>query len=251
MENKMITLAFDFKEIDEEGLETLESISKANRFNEWMYRTIRPHLSGRVLEVGSGIGNISRLFLRDGYRITLSDVRENYCQALESSFSGESGLDGILHLDLVHSDFEQQYAPYLGSFDSVFALNVIEHIENDTLAIANAMRLLKPGGRMAILVPAYQWLYNRFDKELYHYRRYTARSLGALYRKNGLRVDKTFYFNAVGMAGWFYSGKILQKKTIPSGQMSLYNKLVPVFKVIDKLVLNKTGLSVVAFGNKA
>jgi SAM-dependent methyltransferase len=251
MEKGITTPAFDFKEVDQEGLETLEAISKANHFNEWMYQTIRPHLSGHILEVGSGIGNISRLFLRDGHRITLSDVRDNYCQALERAFANEANLDGILHLDLVHADFEQQYAPHIGTFDSVFALNVVEHIENDALAIANTMRLLKPGGRMVILVPAYQWLYNRFDKELYHYRRYTARSLGALYRQNGLRVDKTFYFNTVGMAGWFYSGRVLNKKTIPRGQMSLYNKLVPVFKVIDKLVLNKTGLSVVAFGSKA
>ena len=52
---------FSFKEIDEEGMETLKAISEANKFNEWMYERIAPDCSGKILEIGSGIGNISCL----------------------------------------------------------------------------------------------------------------------------------------------------------------------------------------------
>lgn len=136
----------------------------------------------------------------------------------------------------------------MGKYDTVFALNVVEHIKDDLLALKNCKKLLKRGGHVVILVPAYQWLYNRFDKELEHYRRYTKNNLARLMADAKLLVIHSQYFNLAGMAGWFVSGKILKKKTIPKDQMSLYNKLVPIFKVVDKTLFNKVGLSVIAVG---
>ncbi|GAB4402298.1 MAG: hypothetical protein OHK0039_00090 [Bacteroidia bacterium] len=240
---------FAYKELDQEGLETLQTIASAHRFNRWMYETVRAHIvPGTVLEVGSGIGNISALFLEAGYDLTLSDIRENYCGFLETQFAGHASLRDIVQLDLVHPDFEQVYAPYLGQYDNLYALNVVEHIEDDALALANCKKLLRPGGRIIILVPAYQALYNKFDENLYHYRRYTRRSLKAVFRQSGLRVLADFHFNFIGIFGWWLSGSVLRKDLIPAGQMNLYNKLVPVFRLIDRLVLRQAGLSVVVVG---
>ena len=242
---------FEYKELDQEGLETLETIAAADNFNRWMYETLVQHLKpGKVIEVGSGIGNISRHFLDNGWNITLSDIRENYCGYLEETFSGQPGLDDIVKLDLVHPEFDSVYADYLGQFDNLYALNVIEHIEDDTQALVNCHKLLKPGGRIVILVPAYQWLYNKFDENLYHFRRYTRSSMAAVFAKAGIPVLSKFHFNFIGIAGWFVSGNLLKKETIPSGQMSLYNKLVPVFRIIDKVLLRQMGLSVVVVGEK-
>ncbi len=47
------------KEIDIEGEDTLIAIAKADKFNFWMYSQLRPFLQGNILEIGSGIGNIS------------------------------------------------------------------------------------------------------------------------------------------------------------------------------------------------
>ena len=55
-----MTDQYTTKLIDEEGLETLNAIANANLFNEWMYSRIAPYCSGHILEIGSGIGNISR-----------------------------------------------------------------------------------------------------------------------------------------------------------------------------------------------
>ncbi len=242
---------FVYKELDKEGLETLQTISSAKRFNEWMFQTILPFVAeGPILEVGSGIGNISTFFLEKNMPICLSDIRENYCGFLEENFSQEKSLIDVLKLDLVHPHFEEEYAPYIGYFHTVFALNVIEHIEDDTLALANIQKLLAPGGKTIILVPAYQSLYNTFDKNLYHYRRYTRSTLSAVFEKNKIPVLKKFHFNFIGILGWVLSGSILKKDTIPSGQMKLYDRLVPVFKLIDRLLLNQIGLSVIAIGEK-
>ena len=241
---------FTFKAVDIEGLETLNVVGEADNFNRWMYETVAQHCSGDILEIGSGTGNISSFFLNNGYRICLSDIRENYCALLQNRFEGNKNLISILQLDLVDPDFDTKYANWLGKFNTVFALNVVEHIEDDGLAIRNCRKLLKDGGTVIILVPAYQWLYNNFDKELYHYRRYVRKNLSNLLEQNGFAVTRTMSFNTFGILGWFFSGSVLKKKIIPAGQMKLYNKLVPVIKLFDKAVFKRVGLSVIAIGKK-
>ncbi|RMG21923.1 MAG: class I SAM-dependent methyltransferase, partial [Bacteroidetes bacterium] len=242
---------FDFKETDEEGLQTLETIADAHAFNKWMYETVAPHTRpGNMLEIGSGIGNISHFFLEDGREMVLSDLRLLYCQFLQRKFGKHPCCRNILQLDLVHPDFDQQYSSLLGSFDNAYALNVVEHIANDGQAILNASKLLRPGGRLIILVPAWPCLYNAFDEELHHYRRYTASSLAALIQTAPLGLLRCFYFNFMGIPAWYISGKLMKNRVIPGSQMKLYNALVPVFKRIDPLLGRKAGLSVVAVAQK-
>ncbi len=244
------TKEFSFKATDTEGEATLEAIAGAPRFNEWMYQTIAKNLSGRIMEVGSGIGNISEFFLQDNRRIFLTDIRNNYCEKLQKQLAGHKNLEGVAVVDLVHPDFETAYANLLTSFDSIFALNVVEHIKDDQLAIDNCKKLLRPSGRLLILVPAWQWLYNHFDEALEHYRRYDRQSLSALFSRAGLKVERSQYFNAVGMLGWFVTGRLMKRRVIPGGQMKLYNRLVPIIKIIDRLVMNRVGLSVIVEGVK-
>jgi hypothetical protein len=116
------------------------------------------------------------------------------------------------------------------------------------LSIQNCRKLLRKNGNLIILVPAYPLLYNRFDKELEHYRRYTKSKLEKLLITADFEIVKTQYFNFIGIFGWWFSGSLLVKKTIPEGQ--IYNRLVPIFKLIDKIVMNKVGLSVITFGTK-
>lgn len=231
--------------MDDGGAKTLNTIAQANKFNAWMYDTIRPYCKGRILEIGSGIGNISSFFVRDGANITLSDIRPAYCDHLRARFPDQA----VTNLDLVHPNFDQQYAALLNSFDTVFALNVVEHIQDHELAISNATKLLISGGSMVILVPAYQWLYNGFDKELEHFRRYTRKRLKALMSPH-VNIVHTQYFNGAGIPGWFITGSILRRKLIPEGQMKVFNTLVPVFRLLDRLVNNTIGLSVIAAGTK-
>ncbi len=237
---------FDFKEIDKEGHETLEAITKADKFNRWMYNTISPFCTGKILEVGSGIGNISSFFIADNQDLTLSDVRSSYVQILHEKFNGKH----VILLDLVAPDFDEKYATYLQSFDAVFALNVIEHIEDDHLALANIYKLLKPSGKAIILVPAFQSLYNRIDKELFHFRRYTRKSLMKIFDPNHYHIHTSRYFNFTGIFAWFIGGKIFRDSTVKKGKMTLYNSFVPIFKIIDIPFKHIAGLSVIVVGQK-
>lgn len=241
---------FEFSEFDEVGEETLQAIGKADRFNHWMYETIRPWCRGEVLEIGSGAGNISKYFLQDNFCITLTDIRTNYCESLKNKFSKSPSLAAVIKTDLADPDFENRHTALLGTFDTVFALNVVEHIENDDLAIANSKKLLKSGGHLIILVPAYDGLYNKFDYGLGHYRRYTKSSLSTLFRNNNLNIIHRQYFNFAGILGWFVSANILRNNIIPVSQVNIFNGLVPVFRLVDRLLYNRVGLSVIAVGRK-
>ena len=234
---------------DKTGNRILEVIADAKSFNYWMYQTIHPLLYGNTLEIGSGIGNISSLFLASKSTITLSDTDEFYLQTLKEKFGSSQYLKEILLIDLQHPSFEITYASLKEQYDSVFLLNVLEHVEADTTAIKNCNFLLKQSGTILILTPAYSFLYSSLDKALGHYRRYTTNRLSTLLQKNNFITRKKIYFNTLGIVAWLYA-KIFRLKTIPSGKMRFYNKIVPLARVIDKIVFRKIGLSAIITGEK-
>jgi len=235
---------------DPVGLHTLEVIAKADRFNRWMYDQFKHELKGEVLEIGSGIGNISKLVIEEGHSITLSDYNEEYCESLKKDFSQNKNVREIISIDLLHPGFENKYSLYKNKFDSIFLLNVIEHIEDDGLAVKNCKYLLKTNGHLILLAPAYSWLYSSFDKQLGHYRRYSLKSLKGLLKKENFSILTGSYFNFTGIGGWLLFGKILNQKMLSSGEMSAFNKIVPIAKIIDKLLGKKTGLSIIVTGIK-
>ncbi|HXO74661.1 MAG TPA: methyltransferase [Puia sp.] len=234
---------------DETGLSVLLNISNADRLNAWMFETIQPYVKGKALEIGSGIGNISAQLVNQGLSLSLSDYSDKYCQYLKRKFSSEPLIKNIFRIDLVDPDFDTRHASLLGSFDTIFALNVVEHIENDRLAVANCNKLLGPGGKIILLMPAYPSLYNGFDKGLGHCRRYTRKTMAQLLSTQ-FQVLKTWHFNFAGIFGWLLFGSILKGKDITEGQIRAFDKLVGIFRLADKMTFNSIGLSVLGVGKK-
>ena len=232
------------------GTDTLEVISEANCFNRWMYETIKPHCRGEILEIGSGIGNISQFFIHDGATISLSDIENSYFPRLKENFGKYPNLQAMYRLDFSDKKLEENHPGLIGKFDTIFALNVVEHIPDHVQAMKNAMKLLKPGVKVVILVPAFQWLYNGFDEQLDHQRRYTQQSLRQLIECAGFKVVHHQFFNFIAILGWFVSGTILRKRIIPGGQMRFYNAMVPVWKIIDFFTRRLAGVSVIQVGLK-
>ena len=234
---------------DEVGFSTLLNIRDVDQFNQWMFESIRPYIRGRTLEVGSGIGNISAMCVRSHLPLSLSDYSKEYSRFLQKRFASEPLIEGVYQIDLTDPDFETTWSHLFGSFDTVFALNVIEHIEDDQLAVANCHKLLAPGGYLIVLMPAYPGLYNGFDKGLGHCRRYTRQTIRLLFSPR-FEVVKTWYFNLAGIFGWFFFGTVLRGKNITKGQMNIYNRLVGLFRIVDKLTFRRIGLSVIGVGKK-
>src|SRR3989344_84436 len=100
---------------------------------------------------------------------------------------------GIKNLTLGKGD-KLEYANK--NFDLLTAFDVLEHIENEKPVIEELVRILKPGGKMIISVPAYQWLWGVQDEVSHHFRRYTAGSLlKVLSADKNLKILRKTYFN--------------------------------------------------------
>ncbi len=79
------------------------------------------------------------------------------------------------------------------TFDLVCAFDVVEHTDPDTEALAEIRRVLRPGGRLLMTVPAYQWAWGEHDVANGHHRRYTRPRAVAAVEAVGLRVEQATY----------------------------------------------------------
>jgi SAM-dependent methyltransferase len=83
------------------------------------------------------------------------------------------------------------------TFDIVLAMDVFEHVDDDTKALISAARLVRPGGLLLITVPAFPFLWGGQDVISSHRRRYTKGTLSSLLRRGGLGNYSINYFNTL------------------------------------------------------
>jgi SAM-dependent methyltransferase len=87
-----------------------------------------------------------------------------------------------------------------GSFDLITCLDVVEHVPDDVAALAELLRVCRPGGWLLVTVPAYQALWSLHDEANHHYRRYGRRSLRAAATTAGWHVERLSSFNSLLLA---------------------------------------------------
>ncbi len=239
-------LRYNFFDSETEDIvyQTLQRMRKLHRYNQWIFSKFRPFLGRRVLEIGSGIGNITK-FLLDRDFVMASDVEPKYLTLLKNIF-GPYKKFVVEDLDISRTDIKQ-YCSY--HIDSVICFNVLEHIDKDEEALKNIFTLLEPKGRLLLFVPSHRWLYGSLDQSLGHYRRYDKEELKKKLENSGFKVMVLKYFNQSGILGWYVNGKILRKKELPAYQLRIYNLLVPFFKV-EELFRLPFGTSLLAIAEK-
>ena len=227
---------------DEYGSKILVRMSSVPKFNRWMADTVRPFLGARVLEIGAGIGNMTRqLCPRDRY--TASDINPHYLDYLRRGFEGRPYLD-VRKLDLgLDADFES----LAGSYDTLVCLNVLEHMADEDAALRRIGSALEKGGRAILLVPRGPGLFGSLDETLGHLRRYTRESLRAALERNGFEVEQLFDFNRVTTPGWWWNGKVLRRRHFSRVQLKLLNVNTWWLRRVDALLpWGGTSLVVVA-----
>lgn len=223
------------------GAATLERMSVAPAFNRWMFDRLRRWIGRRVLEIGAGIGNLSA-FLVDRERVVLSDTEPYYLTRLRERFAGRGNVAVVeLRLPVANPRLEAE------RFDTIVCLNVLEHIEDDRASLQAMRRLLQPGGRLALLVPALPALYGTLDQALGHFRRYTRGELVAKLGDAGFRLAHWEYFNLAGIPGWWFTGRVLRRRLLPTGALKWYDALVPLFR-LETLLPVRIGQSLITIG---
>jgi SAM-dependent methyltransferase len=215
------------------GGRTLEVFARTPRLNGWLFSKLAPHIHGDVLEIGSGIGNLSRHILEQAASAVLTDMEAEYLGELRRAFEGDR------RVAIAHYDLERAPPPEIAGrrFDSIVAVNVIEHIRDDDALVRTLAGLLKPGGKLAVYVPACPFAFGSLDRALGHHRRYTPRALRALLERAGLEVARPAYLNFAGLLGWTVNGRILQREHLSARQISAFERLLPLVRLEDRVRL--------------
>jgi SAM-dependent methyltransferase len=227
------------------GAETLEILAAAPRYNRWQLDMVAPFLGRRILEVGSGIGNMSEQFLEKNPELLVAtDMDPYYCARLAERFAGrpEVVIDQLAMPDIAAAGRFVHHR-----LDTVIATNVVEHVEDDLGTVETMRSLLAPGGRAIILVPALSVLYGEMDRELGHFRRYSRAGLAGLMRRAGLSVERVMWFNRVGVFGWWYNGRVRRARRIPLDQLRTFDRLVPMLR-LERFLPLPFGQSLIAIG---
>ena len=228
------------------GKETLERLSELKEFNEWVISKVSPYIGKRILEVGGGVGNLTSYLLENKELVLSIDINLNYVTILKNRFVHYSNFIAK-QIDITN--------PEVVSFkkfniDTIICINVLEHIKYDKTALKNMYMLLKNGGNLILLVPAFKMLYGTLDKALGHYRRYGKMQISNMLKNTGFRIIDIFYLNLFGMPGWFINGKIMGTKILPKRQLKIYKKLFPLFKFIEDKTRYPIGQSLIVIGEK-
>ncbi len=221
----------------------LENLKLANQYNAWIFSQILPYLGKEVLEVGCGNGNFTALLAQKCPRVMAVDLNEEYVKAAKSRLKKHPGVE-VLVADATEIQWER-------SFDLVIMLDVLEHIEDDVQMLRQLKDCLKPGGKLVVKVPALEWLYSPMDKAIGHYRRYNKKTLNQTFRKADFSTPLIWYFNLVGILGWWLNGKVLGCTTPPSEQVGFFNKIVPLLSTIEAKIKPPIGLSLFVVATKA
>jgi len=147
-----------------------------------------------VIDLGCGAGiDLERLPLADGLRVGV-ERDPDLLRTARLRFRAQQ--PGRLVAALVRGDGTR--LPLGGEcFDLALALDVLEHVEEDAGAIAEARRVLRPGGRLLVTAPACPWLWSEHDVALEHRRRYRRRDLLAKIEAAGFDVERESYFNTL------------------------------------------------------
>jgi 2-polyprenyl-3-methyl-5-hydroxy-6-metoxy-1,4-benzoquinol methylase len=225
----------------------LETMQEARRYSAHLFDLFRDHLGKRVLEVGSGIGTMSRR-LADAADFVLGlEPNANCVTRLQEAMQGHPRFSfRACHLE------ECDRSELTGlRFDTVICVNVLEHIEDDVAALKTFKDVLVPGGRVLIFVPAIQAAYGPLDAELGHHRRYSKPTLAKAFTDAGLDLVTLRYTNPIGLAGWMYNAHISKSTAHSPAQVRLFETLVAPWALpLERLIPPPIGLSLVAVGVK-
>ena len=230
----------DFSAADAELAATLDNLDGADNYAGWIFELIQPHLGGEVLEVGAGHGTFTEMLAGQAKRVVASDISERCVSRLRERFSAEESVE-ILHGSVGS-------AAAHGPFDSVILINVLEHIEDDNGALREiAGRLLRPGGRVVLWVPAFSLLYSDFDRRIGHDRRYRRPGLRAQLSEAGYQVLDIRYVNAVGAVAWLVLARLLRRTPTHGTPVKVFDRyFVPVLKRLERRWRPPFGQSVLA-----
>lgn len=220
----------------------LELFRHAVNWKKYFSKKLIPHIHGDVLEVGAGIGETTPYLYNDSVSSWTSLEPDNnlFEQLRQKSLPAINAMNGNLR-DL-HPSMQ---------FDCILYIDVLEHIADDKEEMKRASRHLRPGGKLIVLSPAHQFLFNEFDRQIGHCRRYNRKTLRDVFINKGLKEQRMFYLESAGMPLLLVNKLFFRKKYPTLNTIHFWDKyLIPVSRLTDRLLNYSTGKTIVGIWQK-
>ncbi|MFO1391449.1 MAG: methyltransferase domain-containing protein [Agitococcus sp.] len=223
----------------------LEAMTFAINYHQWILEQIQPFIGKSVAEIGAGNGNFSEFILqKDINKLYAFEPSKNMFDMLKSKYIGNQKIEAI------NDFFENKSNNYAEFFDSVMYINVLEHIPDDLEALMHAHTTIKKEGYLLIFVPALGFLYSDLDKKVGHQRRYSKKMLIDVVTQAGFKIEKVKYFDVLGILPWYITF-VLLGKTTSKANVTLYDKIVvPIAKIIEKIITPPLGKNLILIAKK-
>ncbi len=228
--------------MSEIAVSDLQMMRRAVHYRRWCFDQIARFVGPRVLEIGAGIGNQTE-FLLESEMVVCVELYPEAAAVLRQRYAGHR------QVVVFEGDICDPSARALTAYacDTAICFNVLEHIEDDAAALGNIARILAPGGRLLLMVPALPALFGSLDRALGHRRRYLPTTLRAALEMAGYRLERLWWTNLPGIVGWFLNNRILRRREESLGQILVYDRLVvPIVRLFESFVHPPVGLSLMA-----
>jgi SAM-dependent methyltransferase len=221
---------------------TLDNLDNASNYAEWIVDLVSPHLEGDIVELGAGHGTMSERLRRLG-RLTASDPSPRAAELLAARFADAPDVR------VIAADINETMAG--ASFDGAVMINVLEHIPDDIEALTAIHDGLRPGGVLAVYVPAHEVLYSEFDRLIGHQRRYRRSTLLQALNRSGFEIVDLRYVNLPGMFAWFVIARLLRRTPSRSELLDLFDRLVvPAIRAVEDRWSMPSGTSLLAIARR-
>ncbi|MBE9376042.1 class I SAM-dependent methyltransferase [Saccharopolyspora sp. HNM0983] len=222
--------------------EALEDLVSAVNYRRWLCSLAVPHFGADVLEIGSGLGHFAAEWADMGVAITASEAAPERLAILRERFAGDQRVS-VRELGVPITE--------RGEHTNVVAYNVLEHIEDHIGALRSFAGLVRPGGTVLLIVPAFEFAMSRFDRAIGHHRRYRVPQLADALTSAGLVPEQCRYINGPGLLAWWLTCRVLGGRPKAGAMLSAYDRVyVPIERRIESRVRPPFGQSVFAVARR-
>ena len=228
------------------GTEALEKFDDSNNYFQWLYKQIDIYINDRIIEVGAGRGHLTDCYFDFSEAICLTEFDPNCYNFLKSKYQSIGKID-CMQVDLENPSFEPRMSE---KFDTVLSCNVLEHLPRESKAISWMKYILKPHGKLILILPAHQFLFGSIDEYYGHYRRYDHSSLCQNLEKLDFKIIKSFYIGKLGAILWFFKGKVFKQGKISDNDVVLRKLLLPIAKLFEKTIKLPFGHNLITIAEK-
>jgi SAM-dependent methyltransferase len=222
----------------------LEDDAGANQrhYKAYQLELMAPYFGRSLLEVGAGLGEFAAQ-ISGLDRHVVTDVDPRAVAAMEARFADREEVEArVLDLD---ADAGVPEALVGEPVDTVLAVNVLEHIEDDANALRRMAGLVEPGGTVVMWVPGYMQLYGEFDRRVGHVRRYTPTTLRMAFEQAGLQPLDIRPVNLLGGIAWWLAVRRAGVGGQRPALMRVYDRVVvPTTRFVERRVTPPFGQSV-------